>query len=370
MKTLFLTSYYPPFLNRFFLEHPNVKDLDYNSILNLLLNEHFADTGALEYHTKKAGHETFLIISNCEILQKKWAIENNVSYNPEKWITEIAFEQIKRFKPDLFYLEYVFEFFGEFLTSVKPYCKFIASWISSPLNHAISVKGVDLIFSSTPDFIQSFKSAGFNSEYMHPAFDKRILNKINTNNKKDIPFSFVGGLSEYHIQRKIALKALVKKTPLKIWGYVTRKKYSKRQIEFYTSLVYNENNQILKAHQGDAWGLRMYDILSRSLITFNIHEDLLKGYVGNIRMFEATGVGTLLLNDKGTNLTQLFEPGKEIEVYSSIDEAIEKVNYYIKHPDKAIEIGKNAQLKTIKNYNYDEYVKKLFYYIHQYSGMK
>lgn len=368
MKVQFLTSYYPPFLTNFFKSNEYLAEESYTVILKKLLEEHFADTGALQFHTAKAGHDTFLIIANCELLQKKWAKENGVSYTEENWMGEIAFAQIKQFKPDLFYLEYVYEFFGEFLKEVKPFCKYVASWISSPLNPKISYEGIDLIFSSTPDFIQSFKKSGFNAEYMHPAFDVRILDRLK-NNKKDIPFSFVGGWSEVHINRKKALTELVKYTPIQLWGYSYKRNYSKRTLDFYTNLIIKKNGAILKRYNGEAWGLEMYEIIQRSVFTFNIHESLLKGYVGNMRMFEATGVGTMILNDEGINLSELFAPGKEIETYKTIDEAIEKAKYYVQHPGKAIEIGKNAQARTVKDYNYDEYVLKLFRDLKKYSGI-
>lgn len=369
MKVQLLTSYYPPFLSRFFEANPMLKDESYDVILTHLLEMFFADTGALHHHIEKAGHESFIIISNCEILQKKWAQEQGFVYKEENWMLEIAFEQIKQFKPDLFYLEYVYEFFGDFVKEIKPYCKYIASWISSPLNESVPLTGIDLIFSSTPDFVQLFKSRGFNAEYMHPAFDVRILKQINNPKKKDIPFSFVGGWSEVHINRKVALTKLVKKTPIKLWGYSYKRNYSKRSVDFYKNLLIKKNGDVLKAYNGEAWGLEMYDIIQRSSITFNIHESLLKGYVGNMRMFEATGVGTMILNDEGINLPELFVPGKEIETYSSIDDAIEKANYYIRNPEKALEIGLNAQKRTVQDYNYDEYVKKLFRDLNKYSGI-
>ena len=110
----------------------------------------------------------------------------------------------------------------------------------------------------------------------------------------------------------------------------------------------------------------MFEIFARSIVTFNIHESLLKGYVGNMRMFEATGIGTCLLNDNGTNLPLLFTEGKEIVIYNSIEDAIEKANYYIAHPEVAAEIGKNAQQRTIKDYNYDIYIQQLLAYLKKY----
>lgn len=363
MKVCFLTSYYPPFLENFFKQY-DCSSLTYDQTLTKLLDQYFAETGALCYHTAKAGNETFLIIANSEILQKKWADENNIAYT-NNWYYEIPFAQIKTFKPDIFYLEYVIQFFGDFVKSVSSFCKKIVSWISSPLDPNSKLNNIDLVFSSTPDFVETFRKQGISAEYMHPAFDVRILKEIKNPQPKTIPFSFVGGWSDVHINRKIALKKLVKTTPIQMWGYNYKKNHSNREWSYYKNLISKENSDILKVYKGEAWGLEMYDIIQRSLITFNIHESLLKGYVGNMRMFEATGVGTMILNDEGTNLSSLFVPGTEIETYKTIEEAAEKVYYYIANPEKAIEIGKKAQQRTVSEYNYENYVRILFSHLNR-----
>lgn len=53
-----------------------------------------------------------------------------------------------------------------------------------------------------------------------------------------------------------------------------------------------------------AFGLEMYNLLKNSLITFNLHTDFTYGSVGNIRMFEATGMGACLLTDSGATSLQ------------------------------------------------------------------
>lgn len=364
MKFCFLTSYYPPFLTNFFKENPSAVNLSYSELKEKLLNQFFADTGALYHNIKEFGNEVFLIISNCDVLQKKWAKENNISFDENNWEKQIAIEQIKLFKPDIFYLESVFEFYGDFVKEIRPYCKHIISWISTPFSSSLKLNDLDLILSSTPDFVSSFKNQGIKSEYMLPAFDARVVDQLKSNTKKDIPFSFVGGWSDVHINRKEALISLVKHTNIQLWGYGYKKYYSRKTLAFYQN-YFKENKSILKVYNGEVWGLKMYDILHRSVLTFNIHEGLLNGNVGNMRMFEATGVGTLLLNDNGKNINSLFEVGKEIETYHSIPEAIEKVKYYNANPEKAIEMGRNAQNRTLKDYNYKNYTQILMSYINK-----
>ena len=62
---------------------------------------------------------------------------------------------------------------------------------------------------------------------------------------------------------------------------------------------------------GQAWGRQMYQVLLRSKIVLNHHGDIAP-YANNLRLFEATGMGALLLTDWKENLEEMFEPGKEI----------------------------------------------------------
>lgn len=366
MRLLFLTSYYPPFLKQFYLSNLDFNNYSYKQMLDKLLSVFFADTGAIYHYALKHNNEAFLIIANCEPLQKKWAKENNISYDENNWEKEIALAQIQQFKPDVFYIESVFNYYGDFLKEAKPFCRSIVAWISTPISDDLKLHDIDLIVSSTRDFVNTFRNKGIRSEYMLPAFDVRVLERLNSSEKKEIPFSFVGGWSDVHLNRKEALEKLVAATPIQLWGYGYKKIYSKRSLKFYRDLVIPYSTPILNVYKGEVWGLEMYKVLQRSLITFNIHEALLKGQVGNMRMFEASGVGTMILNDNGSNLSELFIPGEEIETYNSIDEAIEKANYFITHPREAIAIGKNAQQRTIKEYNYDNFILQLTTIIKKY----
>lgn len=359
MKLQFFTKYYSRFLEAFYIRQPNFKNLSYRQMLDTLLNEYFADTGALYHYSNKHNNECSIIIANCEPLQKQWAKENDVQYT-SNWEKEIAMAQIKQFTPDVFYIESVFSHYGDFLKHAKTYCRAIVAWISSPMNEHVRLNDIDLILSSTPDFVEAFRRQGIRSEYMLPAFDTRVIELLDASQKKDIPFSFVGGWSHVHANRKKALEKLAERSAIQLWGYgFARKKYPMSSLQFYKNAFSQEPDPIMDAYCGEVWGLEMYAVLQRSLVTFNIHESLLNGSVGNMRMFEASGVGTMLMNDNGTNVSDIFIPGKEIEVYNSIDEAVEKTNYYIAHPEEAVAIGRNAQLRTVRDYNYDVFVSQL-----------
>ena len=97
-------------------------------------------------------------------------------------------------------------------------------------------------------------------------------------------------------------------------------------------------------------GMDMYNLIHQSKVTFNSHADMAAGDVGNMRLFEATGVGTCLLTDTGNNMSDLYEADKEVVIYKNLDEAIEKAKYLIEHPNVAQEIAAAGQKRTLKDH--------------------
>ena len=101
---------------------------------------------------------------------------------------------------------------------------------------------------------------------------------------------------------------------------------------------------------GPVFGIEYYQLLQSSNIVFNMHSIAAKNTVDNMKMFEITGVGSCLLTDTGTNMKDIFEEDKEIVVYRSIDEAVEKVSYLLDHPKEAEEIAKAGQTRTLRDH--------------------
>lgn len=103
----------------------------------------------------------------------------------------------------------------------------------------------------------------------------------------------------------------------------------------------------------------MYRALARSRITLNRHINVAENYANNMRLYEATGVGALLLTDRKDNLGDLFEIGKEVVAYSSAEEAAELVRYYLAHPDEAQTIARAGQARTLREHTYRHRMEEL-----------
>jgi hypothetical protein len=97
-------------------------------------------------------------------------------------------------------------------------------------------------------------------------------------------------------------------------------------------------------------GLDYYRLLGRSKVTFNMHTDFVTNSVGNMRMFEATGVGACLLTDTGSNMVELFDPGTELVTYKTVDEAIDKMTYLLDNENERKKIAAAGQRRTMNDH--------------------
>ena len=90
-----------------------------------------------------------------------------------------------------------------------------------------------------------------------------------------------------------------------------------------------------------------FDVLRASRVTFNNHTERSMGSVGNMRLFEATGIGTCLLTDTGDNMRDLFVPEKEVMTYRNTNDAVDKVNYLLKHDKERNELALAGQQRAL-----------------------
>ena len=99
------------------------------------------------------------------------------------------------------------------------------------------------------------------------------------------------------------------------------------------------------------YGKKMLKILSNTKILVNSHIEDTK-YAGNMRLFEGTGSGCLILTDKKYGLNRLFSINKEIVTYRNTHDLISKIRYFLKNDKKLKQIANNGYKRTLSDHNY------------------
>lgn len=78
-----------------------------------------------------------------------------------------------------------------------------------------------------------------------------------------------------------------------------------------------------------------------------------------LRVFDIMASGGFLLSNYQPELEDLFEIGKEIEVYRNIEELEEKASYYLAHEDKRAQIAYRGMEKVERYHNYETIVERI-----------
>lgn len=358
MKIVIVDTYYPAFLARFYAEFRGLDGQSYETQLQALLNSCFGTSDFYSRHLNGLGWDAHDLVVNCVPLQRAWAKANTIPVS--QWalkiphrlfrlpiigkrlsdlpgLMEVAVSQIKAIGPDVLYCQDLSFFPGEILRNLKEDVRLIVGQIACPLPPKTFLNGYDLILTSFPHYVDRLRELGIASEYFRIAFDERVLHLLGTV-EKDLDFSFVGGISRHHGAAIPMLEYLVAQTDMSIFGYGTE--------------TLPMESPIRKHHGGEVWGLDMYRALARSRITLNRHINVAENNANNMRLYEATGVGSMLLTDKKDNLHELFDVGREVVTYSSREEAAELARYYLEHPREAEVIARAGQLRTLRDHTY------------------
>jgi spore maturation protein CgeB len=251
----------------------------------------------------------------------------------------ILLAQIEEFKPDLVLNQDVFHVDTRLMRRIKS--------IGSPI--LIGQVGIepsrgedwtvyDLMISQLPTTVKFFRALGVCAEVNHLAFEPAILDALPAAPAADIDVSFVGSISIDHRQRIALLEAVAERYDLKLWGNRPQ--------------ALPASSPLHRCFQGEVWGAEMYQVLRRSRITLNSHIDLAGREAGNMRLFEATGVGAFLLTDFKDNLDTLFAPDREVAVWRSIEDCLKVMDRRLGDDNGRAMIARAGQARTMAQHTY------------------
>ena len=70
-----------------------------------------------------------------------------------------------------------------------------------------------------------------------------------------------------------------------------------------------------------------------------------------LRVFDVLGVGGFLLSNYQKEFEDLFVPDKEVVLYSSVDEMMDKIEYYLNHERERLTIAMNGYKRIVSEHN-------------------
>jgi spore maturation protein CgeB len=401
-----ITTNYPAYLSQFYQSQAALSTQPYSVQHAALMRDAYGWSDFWSNALGKLGYEVDEVVSNAEPLQKAWAREHGVRYDENNWMFEITTAQIKAFKPDVLFVTDYYTYSATYLRQLKTNCpslRLVLGWCGAPYSDASVFKEYDIVLSSVPELVKTFRSQGHRCEQINHAFDPRVLERIQHDEPKD-DFTFLGTIakkSEFHNSRETLIVNLLDNSPLKIWidtrapSWRERSGVLLRQLAFDALHAVNRagvsdstlaglpiagrvrqwkarpslpkplDSRIVRAANAPLFGLEMFQQLQRSRISLNTHIDISSTYASNMRLYEATGVGSCLLTDAKSNVSELFEPDAEVVTYAGWEECVEKVEYLLDHENRRRAIAVAGQRRTLREHRFENRAEKLDHVIRE-----
>lgn len=351
---------------------------------------------------RRLGNETFDFVGDSVFLQSRWAMGRGLPMpdDPRHILRDIALAQLRSVQPDVLYLQGAnHPFFHQLLTpelkEQVPSLKLVVGYTGIPMTRE-EVRHIDCLIACAPAIRNSLIRLGRPAEMVYYGIDLAVLDKLaawRAAGAGDAPihdFTFSGKTGftsrdvREHENRFWDLVRLMFATNLEIWSdeaagdawvqeignldgatlrtlravtaqappgmagdalrMVLQRRHGGEDVRFPIRELFPE-----RCHEA-VYGLPMYDLLSRSRITFNRHVDIMVNCTGNMRLFEATAMGSCLLTEAAANMADLFEADRELVTYRSIGEAIEKTRYLLDHEAERAAIARAGRERTLRDH--------------------
>ena len=377
INLLRISSSYEVFINDFKRKNSNINKFNYSDCIEKFFLENYSVSNNYSKAFSKIGFNCNEIIENFEFLQKLWLNE----YGNKKSKNEVLFQQIDFYKPNVIFIgnpNILTENFYLFCKN-RDFVKKILCFHCAPLNKKIIVNmsRADGILTCTEGYKVFFeKKLKKKVLKIYHAFSQN--SKIKDSIIREIDISFIGSVflgNKLHDDRIAMLHEVSKKfkniyfsinfanflIPKVICYFLknifTRPIKSMVIIYKYFYLFFRYRNKV--------YGNKMYEILNNTKILINIHIGDTE-YAGNMRMFEGTGSGCMLLTDKKKDNDKLFSINKErkdIEDYESAEDLVNKLKFYLGNKNQLNLIAKNGRETTLELHNYDLRVREISNYL-------
>ena len=363
IKFLRISSIYPAFLKK--IDKTINKKDNYNNILKSIFDTKYSVSDFLSEELSKRNYKCNEIIHNYNLIQNKWINEYGNNLRKE----DVLLQQIKYYKPDILYIGNASLADSTLIKKIRKFSfvKLILCFHCAPFTPTIikNLRGVDAVVTCTKGY-QELISREVDKDVllMQHAFNPK--QQLNSHEEiRDIDISFIGSLfinKGLHLNRVELIYELMKKFKnnyiainfsnkfFLYLGVLIFKSIIKfdflKKISFFYKLIY-----VYCFSKKPIFGNKMLKILTKTKILVNTHIEDTK-YAGNMRLFEGTGCGCLLITDKKKDIDKLFKPNEEIELFSDKEDLIEKCKYYLINQDKLRKISKAGLKKTLSFHSY------------------
>jgi hypothetical protein len=259
--------------------------------------------------------DLFYTNADDERLQALWASENGLKTDS---LEQILLAQIEHHRTDVFYNLDPMRYGSSFVRKLPGCVKKTICWRAAPSGNA-DLTGYDLVVCNFPSIMADWQRKGCNVAYFFPGHDP-VMDAYAQSRRDDIDVLFIGGFSRHHINRSAALRAAAAVPGIRTRFHLEDSRATRLAnfLWFMPGLgSYRHPREVRAVRAGPLYGRDSYAAMAGARVVFNGAVDMAGEDRGNMRCFEATGCGAVLLTDAG-RYPEGFVDGETMVTYSSV----------------------------------------------------
>ena len=356
MKIMQVEGFYPASIDKFYARFPEKVQASWKEQTDALIADGFSAGHNIVPYLDQLGYDPYFIIANCAPSQFAWMREHGQAVPEADVLFAILRRQIDLIRPEVLYCSDALVYGSNFIRSLSYRPRLVIGWHAAGLPDNHDWSAFDLILSGLTSMRKMALLLGAKaSEAFMPGIPAWVPAVA-----ADIPEQhdvvFAGSCNRFQHDNRNLLLA-------EIGGHAIRKGYD---CAFHLTPPLEDSPSVMRWYRPPVFGAEMIRTLKSGRIVFdarssmagrapdNVVYDLAGNETSNMRLFEATGSGAFLLTEHFENIAQFFDIGSEIETFSSKDELLQKIDYFLDNPEKRHEIARRGQARCISDHSMEK----------------
>jgi glycosyl transferase family 1 len=309
--------------------------------LNVFLGDRFGASHLLKPVLEREPM-AFFTNGDDEVLQRLWASEHGLP-DPIS-LEEILLAQLEEHQTEIFYNIDPMRYGSDFVKKLPGCVKTTIAWRAAPSPGA-DFSAYDAVVCNFPSIIRQYRARGWRAEYFSPAYDPEMDSyAANTDRPTDV--LFVGTYSRHHLRRARMLDSVASlRHRFDVVFCLDRSRLTRlAESPIVRVLPLNSRRRppdTSAVTHGPVFGRDLYARMASAKIVLNGAVDMAGVDRGNMRCFEATGCGALMVSDKGD-----YPPGfvdhETMMLYETESEAVAVIEDALADPARSRRIAAQA----------------------------
>ncbi len=385
MKIAYVSRAYPGVVEAFYAANPGLEGERSASQLAAFQAHAFGWAGAWGPALAPLGVELQEFWLDLLPQHRAWTHERGAAEARSPGV-ETVLAMVREFSPDAIWLDHPDAALLARLRAACPGLRVALGWVGSALPESSLWRELDLVLSCDAASVETLKQNGAKAALLHHAFQASVLERLGGAREK-FEAAFVGQFdpgAPVHAAREAVLEALLERHPVAVFSPMARRPgaleiAAKRAVWGAAAALRRAGvpaaamrpvpglgraagwpgpprgglpPRLAAAIRPARYGLELYGTLRDARVSLNFQGSDRKREASNMRMFEATGVGSCLLADAAPAISSLFEPVKEIVTFENAREAIERLTWLLSHERDRAAIAAASQRRCLAEHTF------------------